>query len=87
MNRRLLRATAVFAALCRSVIDSTCHMEKTLQEIARLFAAKEKRRRQLAALPFPHKVRLVVQLQQMAAPILRARGRSIRVWHVDTAPP
>ena len=52
-------------------------------EIARLLAAKEQRRRQLAALPFPDKVRLVVKLQQMAAPILRARGRSIRVWQLD----
>ncbi len=62
-------------------------MDRLRPEIARLFAAKQKRRRQLAALPFPHKVRLVVRLQQMAAPILRARGRSIRVWHVDTRPP
>ncbi len=52
-------------------------------ELARLFAAKERRRHQLAALPFPHKVRLVVQLQQMAAPILRARGRVVRVWPLD----
>jgi hypothetical protein len=55
-------------------------------EIALLLAAKEHRRRQLAALPFAHKVRLVVQLQQMAAPILRARGRSVRVWPVDGDP-
>ena len=55
-------------------------------EIVRLLAAKEQRRRQLAALPFPHQVRLVVQLQQMAAPILRARGRSIRVWALDAGP-
>lgn len=56
-------------------------------EIARLIAAKEQRRRQLAALPFPHKVRLVVQLQQMAASILRARGRAIRVWQLEAGPP
>jgi|MudIll2142460700_1097286.scaffolds.fasta_scaffold553978_2 hypothetical protein len=55
-------------------------------EIVRLLAAKEQRRRQLAALPFPHKVRLAVQLQQMAAPILRARGRSVRVWAIDIGP-
>lgn len=53
-------------------------------EIARLFAAKERRRQRLAALPFPHKVRLVVQLQRMARPILRARGRLVRVWPLDT---
>jgi hypothetical protein len=55
-------------------------------EIARLFALKERRRQRLAALPFPHKVLLVVQLQRMAAPILRARGRLVRVWPLDAGP-
>jgi len=49
-------------------------------EVERLFAAKERRRQHLAALPFPEKIRLVVRLQRMAAPILRARGRAVRVW-------
>jgi hypothetical protein len=53
--------------------------ESLRPEIARLVAAKELRRRRLAALPFPDKVRMVVQLQHMTAPILRARGRSVRV--------
>ena len=52
-------------------------------EIARLIAAKERRRRELAALPFPEKVRIVVQLQKMAAPILQARGLSACVWEID----
>ena len=51
-------------------------------EIARLIAAKQERRHKLAALPFPEKVRIVVQLQRMAAPILLARGRPVRVWHL-----
>jgi hypothetical protein len=55
-------------------------MEKLTPEIARLFAAKEKRRRKLAALPFPEKVHAVVRMQEMAAPLLRARGRRVRVW-------
>lgn len=55
-------------------------------EIARLVAAKEHRRQQLAALPFPDKVRMVVQLQHMAAPILRARGLSVREWQIDAGP-
>jgi hypothetical protein len=55
-------------------------------EIARLLVAKERRRRRLAVLPFPVKVQLVVQLQEMAAPILRARGRSVRVWTLPTGP-
>jgi hypothetical protein len=52
-------------------------------EIALLFAAKEARRHKLAALPFPEKVRAVVCLQQMAAPLLRARGKKVRVWTLD----
>jgi hypothetical protein len=55
-------------------------MEDLTPEIARLIAAKEVRRRKLAALPFPEKVRAVVRMQEMAAPLLRARGRRVRVW-------
>ena len=58
-------------------------VDHLMPDIARLLAAKNQRRQQLAALPFPHKVRLVVRLQQMVAPILRARGRSVRVWPLD----
>jgi len=61
-------------------------VESLRPEIARLVAAKELRRRRLAALPFPDKVRMVVQLQHMTAPILRARGRSVRVWQIDAGP-
>ncbi len=56
-------------------------------EIARLIAAKEQRRRKLAALPFAEKVRVVITLQQMAAPVLRARGRAVRVWALDDLKP
>lgn len=52
-------------------------------EVIRLLAAKEQRRRKLAELPFPEKVRAVVQLQRMVAPILRARGRQVRVWNIE----
>ncbi len=55
-------------------------MERLTPEIARLFAAKEERRHMLAALPFAEKVRAVVRMQKMAAPLLRARGRPVRVW-------
>jgi hypothetical protein len=58
-------------------------MDKLPPEIAKLIAAKEQRRRELAALSFPEKVRVVVQLQKMAAPLLRARGRPVRVWALD----
>ena len=58
-------------------------MDHINTEIARLFAAKERRRARLAALPFPEKVRAVVQMQRMAAPVLRARGKKVRIWAVD----
>jgi hypothetical protein len=52
-------------------------------EVARIFAAKEQRRQDLARLPFPEKVRAVIQLQEMAATILRARGKIVRPWNVS----
>jgi hypothetical protein len=58
-------------------------MDTVKPEIARLFVAKQARRHKLAALPFPEKVRAVVRLQEMAAPLLRARGRRVRVWEID----
>jgi len=69
-------------------------MERTLQVlndleragVARLLAAKEDRRRTLARLPFPDKVRAVVRLQRIVAPVLRARGRQVRVWTIEESP-
>ena len=56
-------------------------------EIARIFAAKEQRRQALARLPFPEKVRAVIQLQEMAATILRARGKMVRPWNLSADTP
>lgn len=57
-------------------------METLNTKVAELLAAKEARRRKLAGLPFPDKVRTVVRLQRMVAPVLRARGRQVRVWNI-----
>jgi len=62
-------------------------MDSLKPEIKKLIAAKEQRRRELAALSYAKKVRLVVQLQQMAAPVLRARGRPARVWAFANSKP
>ena len=43
-------------------------------------AAKELRRRALARMPMDEKLRAVVRLQEMAAPILKMRGKTRRVW-------
>ncbi len=53
-------------------------------EIRRILTKKEERRRALAALPFEEKVRLLVRMQVMIAPIQRAKGRSVRIWPLQT---
>jgi len=58
-------------------------MEPVNPEVASLLMAKEIRRRKLATMPFPEKVKMVVRLQQMVAPILSARGRPVRVWDLE----
>ena len=49
-------------------------------EVARIFAAKHQRRQDLARLPFPEKVQAVIELQKLAATILRTRGKLVRLW-------
>ena len=58
-------------------------MEHLNAKVTALFAAKETRRRKLAGLPFPDKVRAVVRLQRMAAPLWRARGKQVHVWTIE----
>ena len=62
-------------------------MDSLRPEIERLIAAKKHRRQKLAALSFADKVRVVVQMQQMVAPILRVRGRAVRIWALDNPNP
>ena len=40
-------------------------------------------REALRRLPLPEKVRIVVELQKIAAPILRARGQKPVVWKIE----
>lgn len=58
--------------------------EQVKAAIAKLVAAKHDRRHRLAALPYPEKVRAVVQLQRMTVPILKGRNKRARVWEIDT---
>ncbi len=57
-------------------------VESLNPSIKRLFEAKEDRRRELAALPFPEKVKIIIRLQRMAEPILRRRGQNVTVWRL-----
>jgi len=51
-------------------------------ELAKIFAGKQQRRHRLARLPFPEKVKAVLQLQEMTATILRSRGKTVRPWNI-----
>ena len=44
---------------------------------------KPRYREALRRLPLPEKVRIVVELQKIAAPILRARGQTPFIWKID----
>lgn len=59
-------------------------VDQLTPEIRHLFLAKASRRRALVELSFPEKVAVVVRLQEMAAPILRARGRNVRPWALNS---
>lgn len=51
----------------------------------RIFQAKEERRKRLAALPWPEKVRILVQMQRMIVPIIRDRDPRACVWDIPEA--
>lgn len=51
-------------------------MDDLSLEVIRIFEGKKQRRRRFAGMSFPEKVRAVVRLQQMTAPLLR-------VWPLD----
>ena len=53
------------------------------RDLTQILAAKQRRRHDLARRPIEEKLRAVVRLQQMAAPILRLRGKTVRCWNLD----
>jgi len=58
-------------------------MDGIAPDVLTIFAAKESRRQLLARLPIEEKVKILVRLQEIAAPLLRARGRNVHVWRID----
>lgn len=50
------------------------------KEVDKIFEAKRQRRKELAKLPVTEKVRILVQLQNIASPILIARGIKKKPW-------
>jgi len=56
-------------------MESECDVQKLAQ---RLFRAKRERRRELAALPFEEKLRIVSEMQKLAKEIASVRGKMKR---------
>ena len=48
--------------------------------IKKIFRAKSERRMKLARLPIEKKVRILLQLQKMAAPVYRSSGINKKPW-------
>lgn len=46
-------------------------------------ARKERRRKELAALPYAEKIRIVLRLQRMADAVGQTRGAAPRAWRID----
>ena len=58
-------------------------MDERSWNLSEALRAKDDRRRRLAALSYKEKVKIVVELQKMAAPLLLAQGKKITVWKLD----
>jgi hypothetical protein len=53
------------------------------RDLSNILAGKQRRRHELARLPIEEKLRAVVRLQELAAPILRLRGKTVRCWKLQ----
>ena len=58
-------------------------MDNIKPEILKLLAAKKARRYKLAHLSISEKVKIVVQLQKIAAPVSREGGKVVHIWKID----
>jgi len=56
------------------------------RELNQILAGKQRRRHELARLPIEEKLLAVVRLQELAAPILRQRGKPVRCWSAGLFP-
>lgn len=56
---------------------------KSIEEIAR---EKDEWRRKQAALPWPEKIRIMIELQKRSAPLKRMRGLTPRIWELEDEP-
>ena len=57
------------------------------RELNQILAGKQRRRQELARLPIEQKLLAVVRLHELAAPILRQRGKTVRCWSAEYSDP
>ena len=57
-------------------------MEDFKRSVKDIFLAKQKRRKYLAERPVEEKIKILVELQRIASPILRARGIRKEPWKI-----
>lgn len=50
------------------------------EDMQKIWDAKKQRRLERAKLPIEEKVRILICLQKIAEPLLRARGKKVYVW-------
>ncbi|MBN1517326.1 hypothetical protein JXA32_12255 [Candidatus Sumerlaeota bacterium] len=48
----------------------------------KMIQGKSQRRKELSALPWPEKVRILIQMQRMIVPIVRHRDSRACVWSI-----
>ncbi|HCU25430.1 MAG TPA: hypothetical protein DF383_10470, partial [Deltaproteobacteria bacterium] len=49
-------------------------------KLQKIWDAKSKRRKALAMLPFEKKIQILSELQKIAEPIERSKGKQVKVW-------
>ena len=59
-------------------------MDEPINSIDQILKEKNLRRRERAALPFPEKIKILIELQRRRAPIVLLRGKVQRIWHSDS---
>jgi hypothetical protein len=58
-------------------------MDTVAWDLQNAMKAKNNRRMELAALPYEKKFEILLVLQNMTAPLLRARGKQVFPWHIE----
>ncbi len=57
-------------------------MSNLSKQMDEIFLRKKQRRKELAALPVEEKFQILLRLQALAEPILKARGLKPRAWKI-----